>query len=111
MTGGQSGSLTFRSSLKLWGQLLDRVPLGIDHIASTSVPGLRAKDVIDVQVVVAKLDTERIVPALAGLGFEQRTMPWNLRDHVPVDGSEAPAGPGFVWQLRRYVGTSSAATL
>jgi hypothetical protein len=30
---------------------------GIDHITSTSVPGLRAKDVIDVQVVVAKLDT------------------------------------------------------
>jgi GrpB-like predicted nucleotidyltransferase (UPF0157 family) len=96
VTGGQSGSLTFRSLLKLWGQLLDRLALGIDHIASTSVPGLRAKDVIDVQVVVAKLDTGRIVPALSGLGFEQRTTPWNLRDHVPAGGSEAPEGPGFV---------------
>ncbi len=96
MTGGQSGSLTFKRSLKLWGQLLDRVALGIDHIASTSVPGIRAEDVIDVQVVVAKLDTERIVPALAGLGLEQRTTPWNLRDHVPAAGSEAPEGPGFV---------------
>jgi GrpB-like predicted nucleotidyltransferase (UPF0157 family) len=64
--------LTFRSSLKLGGQLLDRVALAIDHTASTSVPGLRAKDVIDVQFVVAKLDTERIVPALAGFGFEQK---------------------------------------
>lgn len=96
MTVGQSGSLTFRSSLKHRGQLLDRVVLGIDHIASTSVPGLRSREVIDVQVVVAVLDTERIVPALAGLGFEQRTTPWNLRDHVPTGGSEAPEGPFFL---------------
>jgi GrpB protein len=89
LSGGQSGSLSFRSSLKLWGQLLDRVALSSDHMASTSVPGLRANDVIDAPVVVATWDAERVVPALAGLGFEQRTTPWNLRDHVPAGGSEA----------------------
>jgi hypothetical protein len=47
-------------------------------------------DIIGVQLVVAKLDTERIVPAFAGLGFEQKTTPWNLLDHVPAGGSEAP---------------------
>ncbi|MGB1630632.1 MAG: GrpB family protein, partial [Acidimicrobiales bacterium] len=30
--------------------------LRIDHIGSTSVPGLAAKDIIDVQVTVASLD-------------------------------------------------------
>lgn len=35
--------------------------LRVDHIGSTSVPGLRAKDVIDLQIVVADLDTAMIV--------------------------------------------------
>jgi GrpB-like predicted nucleotidyltransferase (UPF0157 family) len=39
--------------------------LRIDHIGSTSVPGLPAKDVIDVQLTVAALDRDRLAPALA----------------------------------------------
>ena len=35
---------------------LGELALRIDHIGSTSVPGLAAKDVIDVQVTVATLD-------------------------------------------------------
>ena len=35
---------------------LGALALRIDHIGSTSVPGLAAKDVIDVQVTVAALD-------------------------------------------------------
>jgi GrpB-like predicted nucleotidyltransferase (UPF0157 family) len=50
--------------------------LRIDHVGSTAVPGLAAKDVIDVQVTVATLaDTP---PALAGLE-EVR----GLADHPP----------------------------
>jgi GrpB-like predicted nucleotidyltransferase (UPF0157 family) len=41
----------------------------IDHIGSTAVPGLAAKDVIDVQVTVATLDAGALVPALAPLGY------------------------------------------
>jgi GrpB-like predicted nucleotidyltransferase (UPF0157 family) len=61
--------------------------LRIDHIGSTSVPGLAAKDVIDVQVTVAELDLDRLVPAFARVGFEHR--PENPGDHRPP-GTEGP---------------------
>jgi GrpB-like predicted nucleotidyltransferase (UPF0157 family) len=63
---------------------LDGIALRIDHIGSTSVPGLRAKDVIDVQIVVVELDQLEISHAFASVGFEQRKSTWNLRDHVPA---------------------------
>ncbi len=44
--------------------------LGLDHIGSTSVPGLAAKPVVDVDLVVADPDDEAgYVPALEGVGF------------------------------------------
>lgn len=44
--------------------------LSVDHIGSTAVPGLAAKDVIDLQVTVACLDVaDRIAPVLAMAGF------------------------------------------
>src|SRR5665213_2961815 len=69
---------------------LDGIAIRIDHIGSTSVPGLRAKDVIDVQVIVADLDSDRIIPALELAGFEQRTAAWNLRDHIPAGWAGYP---------------------
>ncbi|MGD0881491.1 MAG: GrpB family protein [Acidimicrobiales bacterium] len=69
---------------------LDGIAIRIDHIGSTSVPGLRAKDVIDVQVVVAELESDRIIQALELVGFKQRTAAWNLRDHVPADWAGNP---------------------
>lgn len=56
----------------------------IDHIGSTSVPGLAAKDVIDVQITVADLDDDAVTTALTSLGATVRD---DLRDHVPP-GSE-----------------------
>jgi GrpB-like predicted nucleotidyltransferase (UPF0157 family) len=47
----------------------------IDHVGSTSVPGLAAKDCVDVQIRVAELDS--IKPLLAELGFRLRPEPWN----------------------------------
>lgn len=45
----------------------------IDHIGSTSVPELPAKDVIDVQVIVATLQpTQRIVGAMARIEYALR---------------------------------------
>ncbi|YCK80059.1 dephospho-CoA kinase [Arthrobacter sp. D3-18] len=44
--------------------------LAVDHIGSTSVPGLVAKDVIDLQLAVADLGmADRIAPLLAAAGF------------------------------------------
>lgn len=44
--------------------------LAVDHVGSTAVPGLAAKDVIDLQVTVADLAVaDRIAPRLAAAGF------------------------------------------
>ena len=51
---------------------LGPLALRIDHIGSTAVPGLPAKDLIDVQVTVVTLDRERLTPALARAGFLDR---------------------------------------
>src|SRR3982750_2205289 len=46
--------------------------LRVDHIGSTAVPGLGAKDVIDVQVTVAELDeTDALRASLRTAGFRQ----------------------------------------
>jgi GrpB-like predicted nucleotidyltransferase (UPF0157 family) len=66
------------------------VVLRIDHIGSTSVPGLNAKDVIDVQVIVPVLDRDSILRAMQTLGFESRDNEWNLRDHVPAGWTGDP---------------------
>lgn len=62
------------------------ITVRIDHIGSTSVPGLAAKDVIDMQAIVASVHDDGIRTAVAdGLitaEFSQRLGSWNLRDHV-----------------------------
>src|SRR6185369_16438478 len=46
----------------------------IDHIGSTAVPGLGAKDVVDIQLTVADLDgADDVVDLLRAAGFRQGT--------------------------------------
>ena len=55
-------------------ELLGSSALRIDHIGSTAVPGLAAKDVIDVQVTLADLDRgEEVTGRLRAAGFRQGT--------------------------------------
>jgi GrpB-like predicted nucleotidyltransferase (UPF0157 family) len=44
--------------------------VAIEHVGSTSVPGLAAKPVIDCDIVVAAADVPAAARVLAGLGFE-----------------------------------------
>jgi len=75
--------------------------LAIHHIGSTSVPGLAAKDVIDLQVSVASLDPgEPIEAAVAAAGYAWRPEP--LNDHVPVGADPDPS----LWR-KRYAGAGS----
>ena len=59
---------------------LGGLALRIDHIGSTAVPGLAAKDIIDIQVTVAALD-EAVKQALLSLGYTQYE--GIASDHVP----------------------------
>ncbi|WP_436496523.1 dephospho-CoA kinase [Actinokineospora sp. HUAS TT18] len=70
----------------------------VDHIGSTSVPGLAAKDVLDFQVTVADLDdAEKLVEPLGKAGFPY--LPGFDQDTpYPLGGD--PAG----WRKRTHVG-------
>ncbi len=46
--------------------------VAIEHVGSTSVPGLAAKPVLDIDIVVARDDIDAATAVLAGLGFEPR---------------------------------------
>jgi dephospho-CoA kinase len=58
-------------------QALGAYAIGIDHVGSTSVPGLPAKDCIDVQVRVTMIDEPRVVALFGAIGFRCRPDPWN----------------------------------
>lgn len=81
-----------RASL-LIGQLRDVLgpdALRIEHIGSTAIPMMDAKDLLDVQVSVADLDiaAERFDDPLATMGFER--LPFD-NDHVPAGRTDDPA--------------------
>ena len=62
----------------------------IDHIGSTSVPGLPAKDIIDIQITVYALD-DRVSAAMTAIGYSLPEGVW--RDHRPPHA----AGPDTDW--------------
>jgi GrpB-like predicted nucleotidyltransferase (UPF0157 family) len=68
----------------------------IDHIGSTAVPGLAAKDVIDLQVTVAGLaDADRLAPAFQRAGY----LPTPYRhDHRPAGDTSDPT----TWEKRLW---------
>lgn len=68
-------------------EVLGPLALQIDHIGSTSVPGLGAKDIIDVQVSVSTLDPI-LIDRMVEAGYVFR--PYN-QDHVPPGEDSTPA--------------------
>lgn len=81
---------------------LEDLDVRFEHVGSTSVPGLAAKPIIDLDIVVASAELVPVViDRLAGLGYEHQgdlgivgreafRQPANLPDHhlyVVVDGS------------------------
>ena len=73
---------------------LGPLALRIDHIGSTSVPGLGAKDVLDVQVTVAALTEEPLAAAFSAAG--RPLLPEVLEDHRPAGDRR----PETDWQKR-----------
>ena len=72
-------------------QALGSLAPRIDHIGSTSVPDLPAKDVIDIQITVVALD-EHVRSVMTTLGYTQPEGIW--RDHRPPGMS----GPDTDWE-------------
>jgi GrpB-like predicted nucleotidyltransferase (UPF0157 family) len=76
-------------------EALGPLALRIDHIGSTAVPGLAAKDDIDVQVTVREL-TGELEPAFARAGYQR----WTdiTHDHRPPTANE----PEREWEKQYY---------
>lgn len=69
----------------------------LEHIGSTAIPGLAAKDVLDLQVSVTDLEVAAAAfdGPLSGLGFAR--LPWE-QDHVPAGLDEEPGR----WRKRMW---------
>jgi GrpB-like predicted nucleotidyltransferase (UPF0157 family) len=78
----------FREIAARLRQALGPLALRLDHIGSTSVPGLAAKDVIDVQITVAALNDD-VVAAMQTAGYTLAEGTW--RDHCPPTLTELAA--------------------
>lgn len=74
----ESWPAQFQEIATILRQGLGDLALRIDHIGSTSVPGLAAKDIIDLQITVAALD-EPVIQAMTQLGYRLPEGVW--RDH------------------------------
>jgi len=78
----------FREIAAQLRRALGPLALRIDHIGSTSVPGLDAKDVIDIQITVAALNDE-VIAVMQNAGYTLAEGAW--RDHCPPTLTEIAA--------------------
>lgn len=67
--------------------VLQDTVLRIDHIGSTSVPGLSAKDIIDIQITVANLEDEAYQERLRHSEFIYRGHNWDNFIDIPDETS------------------------
>jgi GrpB-like predicted nucleotidyltransferase (UPF0157 family) len=75
-------------------QRLGGLALRIDHIGSTAVPGLAAKDIIDIQITAAAL-SPLVEETLHQMGYAR--IETISADHIP------PGKPGLVGEWEKWV--------
>jgi len=51
--------------------------LAVEHIGSTSLPGMAAKDCLNVMIMVNDLEASDVEPNLCAVGHRRRPEPWN----------------------------------
>lgn len=85
--------------------LRDYTAIAIEHVGSTSVPGLAAKPVIDMDIVVQRpADIPGIITALAPLGYVHR-------GDLGIAGREAFSRPANTPAHNLYLGLASAPSI
>ena len=78
----------FQSYAKRLQQSLDGLVIGIEHVGSTSVPGLAAKPIIDIDIVISsRVVLDQVLQRLATIGYKHIG-----NDGIP--GREALKWPG-----------------
>jgi GrpB-like predicted nucleotidyltransferase (UPF0157 family) len=73
---------TFRTHASAIAKALRDVARRIEHIGSTSVPGLAAKPIVDILVVVAdSTDEDSYLPQMVAAGYELRVREPEFHEH------------------------------
>lgn len=86
-------------------QLLQAYAATIEHVGSTAVPGLAAKPVIDMDIVVQhEADIPAIITALVALGYQHR-------GDLGIAGREAFATPKHLPRHHLYLGHHTAPSI
>ena len=78
---------------------LGELALRIDHIGSTAVPGLDAKDRIDIQVTVERLE-QKVEDSLTSIGYKSLEF---HTDHPPI-GLQSPSSQWAKWVFKPAAG-------
>lgn len=76
-----SWPLEYEAHVKQLLPSIDKQIIRIDHIGSTSIPGLAAKDIIDLQIAVPQF-TEEFLETMKALGYQHHP---GLKDNSPPD--------------------------
>jgi len=85
----------FREIEAFLAEVLDGLFLRIEHVGSTAIPGMTAKPIIDVVVVVEPGRLDAVTAALAGCGFAHegdRGIP-GREAYRPIEGTPAARLP------------------
>ena len=62
---------TFAQEARRIEEALARLAVEVHHVGSTSIPGLRAKPIVDITLAVPdSIDEDSYLPALVGAGYE-----------------------------------------
>ena len=94
-------AITFQAFKAIYQNLLGDLALSIEHVGSTSVVGLAAKPIIDMDIVVRnEADLQAVLQKMSLLGYrhlgdfgiKNREVLKGISDKVPIDGSNK------IWQ-------------
>ena len=88
---------------RIW-PLVSDIAIAIEHVGSTSVPGLAAKPIIDIDIVVAPPRVDPAIERLATVGYEHR-------GDLGIRGREAFAAPGETPRHHLYLCPCDSAAL
>lgn len=101
--------MSYASHAKRIREALGDAALAVEHVGSTSVPGLAAKFRIDIDVIVAdSADEAAYLPALEAAGYVLRVREPDWYEHRCFHGFEPPAnvhvfGPDCDEHLRHVI--------
>ncbi|MGI6166197.1 MAG: GrpB family protein [Limnochordia bacterium] len=107
--------LVFEELKAVYKRHLKGLPVDIQHVGSTSVVGLAAKPIIDIDLIVPdEIGAKQVIAALCGLGYPHegnlgipgREAMRHVNDQVPMDGS------GRIWMKHHlYVCLAGSSSL